>query len=623
MTPPTHLTSFSPIFPVKDLRRALAHYAALGFTTTAYEDGADYGFADRDGIGLHFAAEADLQPGQGSAETYLYVEDADALYAEWTRPGIGGLTRPVGDTDYRLREGSHVDPDGNLIRFGSPYPSPRWERLRSHLESTYGIAVSELTELDLGVYKVERPEGPAWVARQFPPGRPSGAAAGDADVLRYLATREFPAERCADAEPVSTLDGQEVLVTEFIEGVPHHERREAIRDLGGIRLLGDLLGRLHSMPVPAGPPVRPGGAWHHLAEGLPSDEVAAALALLAVAENRVPVDQRGAYDTLRAELEGLDTCQGLPEALIHPDFVLANVVASRQRGLVVVDWAGAGRGPRLWPLAYLLFAEGAKNLRRVDLVLEGYGRHVDLEAEEIARLADVVRARIVVLESWLSSMGRKGAVAAAQSATEAHRLAEAIVTRAQAVLASHPDPGRRPGGKPPAWQPFDTSALYSALDDKRTALGLSWPKVADQLWELSSVLNERRDDHPISPSTLTKLAKSPHTSCQHALFMLRWLGRTPESFLEGATGDDERYALPAAGPDRRLRWALKLLYATMDEKRRQDGLTWADLAAILACSPNQLTGLRTAKFATGMDLAMRIVQWIGRPAADFVFLATW
>ena len=50
----------------------------------------------------------------------MYVRDADALFHEWSRPGIGGVTRPVGRTPYRLREGSHTDPDGNLIRFGSP-----------------------------------------------------------------------------------------------------------------------------------------------------------------------------------------------------------------------------------------------------------------------------------------------------------------------------------------------------------------------------------------------------------------------------------------------------------------------------------------------------------------------
>ncbi len=171
---------------------------------------------------------------------------------------------------------------------------------------------------------------------------------------------------------------------------------------------------------------------------------------------------------------------------------------------------------------------------------------------------------------------------------------------------------------------FDVSALYSALDAGRAELGLSWKQVADRLWQLSSELNDRRRDHPISPSTLTNMAAKPRTSCQHALFMLRWLDRTPESFLAGmADGDDPRFALPQAGADRRLRWSLKLLWATMDEKRRQEGLTWRQLAGLLGCTPDQLTGLRTARFATGMDLAMRIVQWTGRPAADFVYPARW
>lgn len=112
---------FSPIFPVRDLAAALAHYTALGFGTLAYPGGGEYGFANRDGTGLHLAAHPGHQPGhQHSAEAYLYVRDADALYAEWSQPGIGGQTRPAGPMPYGLREGSHTDPDGNLIRFGSP-----------------------------------------------------------------------------------------------------------------------------------------------------------------------------------------------------------------------------------------------------------------------------------------------------------------------------------------------------------------------------------------------------------------------------------------------------------------------------------------------------------------------
>ena len=118
--PVRRFRQFSPIFPVRDMASALAHYAALGFETIPYEDGTDYGFANREQIGLHLTLDPDHDPTYGSGSTYLYVTDADALFDEWSRPGIGGLTRPVGLMPYGLREGSHVDPDGNLIRFGSP-----------------------------------------------------------------------------------------------------------------------------------------------------------------------------------------------------------------------------------------------------------------------------------------------------------------------------------------------------------------------------------------------------------------------------------------------------------------------------------------------------------------------
>jgi DNA-binding MarR family transcriptional regulator/catechol 2,3-dioxygenase-like lactoylglutathione lyase family enzyme len=120
--PERELRRFSPIFGVRDLAAALAHYAALGFRTVADEGGNEYGFAIRDGVDLHLAVPSGSGPDLHPAAAYLYVRDADALYEEWTRPGIGGHTHPVRPTPYKLREGSHTDPDGNLIRFGSPMP---------------------------------------------------------------------------------------------------------------------------------------------------------------------------------------------------------------------------------------------------------------------------------------------------------------------------------------------------------------------------------------------------------------------------------------------------------------------------------------------------------------------
>jgi hypothetical protein len=174
---------------------------------------------------------------------------------------------------------------------------------------------------------------------------------------------------------------------------------------------------------------------------------------------------------------------------------------------------------------------------------------------------------------------------------------------------------------------FDGKALYAALDDRREAEGLSWPGAAAAIWEMSAALNAARNarglaNHPISPSTLQNLGKQGNTSCQHALFFLRWLERTPESFLAGAARD-AGVPLPACGPARRPRWNLKALHAGLNEARATRDMTWAQAARELRCQPGQLTGLKTARFATGMCLAMRITQWVGRPATDFIYPARW
>jgi hypothetical protein len=174
---------------------------------------------------------------------------------------------------------------------------------------------------------------------------------------------------------------------------------------------------------------------------------------------------------------------------------------------------------------------------------------------------------------------------------------------------------------------FDAPGLFRALDDKRQAEGLSWQGAADAIWALSSELNRSRDarglaNHPISPSTLTGIARRGNTSCQHALFFLRWLERTPESFLAGGRPQDGA-PLPACGPDRRPRWDLLAMHAALDAARGERRLTWAAAGAEIGGKPGQLTGLKQASFATNMILAMRITQWLERPAADFVVPARW
>jgi hypothetical protein len=163
--------------------------------------------------------------------------------------------------------------------------------------------------------------------------------------------------------------------------------------------------------------------------------------------------------------------------------------------------------------------------------------------------------------------------------------------------------------------------LYAALDARRQEQALSWRGVADAIWAMSPELNAQRpDDHPLAPSTIGSLGRRGDTSCQHALFFLRWLDRTPESFVPGSRINAP---LPVAGPDRRPRWHLRRTYDALDASRRTDGLTWPALAEQLRCTSHQLTGLRTARYATSMRLAMRICAHLDRPAADFVYLGRW
>ena len=170
---------------------------------------------------------------------------------------------------------------------------------------------------------------------------------------------------------------------------------------------------------------------------------------------------------------------------------------------------------------------------------------------------------------------------------------------------------------------FDAGALFAALDHRRRQQALSWRQVADAIWAQSSELNDRRHDHPIAVATLTGIRKRNNISCQHALFVLRWLGQGPEEFIADPAPGTTGSGLPEAGPDRRPRWDLGALHQATDARRREQDLTWKELAERLGCTPSQLTGIRTARFAIGMRLAMRITQWIGRPASEFIHAAPW
>lgn len=110
------ITGFEPVFKVADLVRSAAWFERAGFEISFHDD--TYAFAHRErDLTIHLAeVEDDDRPGHGGI--YIHCGDADRVAQEWRQVGIVVLG-PCNE-DYGKREGSVSDPDGNLIRFGSP-----------------------------------------------------------------------------------------------------------------------------------------------------------------------------------------------------------------------------------------------------------------------------------------------------------------------------------------------------------------------------------------------------------------------------------------------------------------------------------------------------------------------
>ncbi len=303
-------------------------------------------------------------------------------------------------------------------------PTVGEDGLAAHLAAAHGIGGCTLRQRDLGVFEVTGAGGRRLIARVFPAARAQDAVERDARLLSELREIGFPAERPAEPIAVSRHDGQAVLVTEFVAGA---RRTGAPR---AFLVLGELLGRLHAQVT--APTMAPGGAWHHLVPegGTPGRELDAARELLSAARVRVRGQDAAAYDALTELLAGADDAAGMTEALTHPDFVPANAIGAEP---TIVDWAGAGRAPRLWSLAFLLWAADHAAGACVEQAMTGYGRHIALQARERDRLAATITARPAVLQAWTFATGRRPLADLAADVDEVRPRARRIAARALAA----------------------------------------------------------------------------------------------------------------------------------------------------------------------------------------------
>ena len=247
-----------------------------------------------------------------------------------------------------------------------------------------GQPLSLHSELDVDVYRLHGTgDGTAehgLVARVFGPDVERATVDTAAIDLQKLAETRFPAENCPCPNPVLALGGdRHLLVTEYVEPSP-------ARGPGFILAwCAVLLGRLATKSAENLPP---GGGWHRLGP-TPSREIDRALSL----GGDVGTSVTELVDTLAEADDGA----GLPEGLIHADLTPPNAVPRGDQSPVIIDWIGVGRGPKVWPLAFLLYVAGPAGAPRA---LERYENSVPLSEEERVRLPAVMIARPLTLDLW-------------------------------------------------------------------------------------------------------------------------------------------------------------------------------------------------------------------------------
>jgi catechol 2,3-dioxygenase-like lactoylglutathione lyase family enzyme len=119
------LRQIAPVFFTTDIPATLAYYTSkLGFSCLGtWLNPPVYAIVSRDQQVIHFRCAAPPSPNPDKyadelLDAYLFVEDADALYAEYATQGVE-FVRELGNMPWRCREFVVRDCDGRLLAFGA------------------------------------------------------------------------------------------------------------------------------------------------------------------------------------------------------------------------------------------------------------------------------------------------------------------------------------------------------------------------------------------------------------------------------------------------------------------------------------------------------------------------
>lgn len=165
---------------------------------------------------------------------------------------------------------------------------------------------------------------------------------------------------------------------------------------------------------------------------------------------------------------------------------------------------------------------------------------------------------------------------------------------------------------------FNLRALYDAIEAERQQRGLSW---AQTMRAISRFVGRVPGTRAVSRSTVEGLRTRAVAEADGVLQMLRWLQRTPESFVPGSQAF-WAHVLPRIPDDQILRMDTKRLHAALNAQREARSLTWPQVARdIGGVSAAQLTHLAEGGRTT-FPLVMRITGWLNQPVAAFTLGST-
>ena len=165
-----------------------------------------------------------------------------------------------------------------------------------------------------------------------------------------------------------------------------------------------------------------------------------------------------------------------------------------------------------------------------------------------------------------------------------------------------------------AMDDFDLNALYTALDDTRQARGLTWAQATREI----NASGPRPPGRPIASSTIARLRRNRLAEADGVLQMLRWLDRSPESFVaRHPAADQVESKLPKANPGEVLRVDTRKLFEALDAQRKLWGRGWEQLAFETGVPASHMRGLARGG-RTAFPAVARLATWLNQPVAQFV-----